>query len=86
MHCNLCLQVEKTQSAMEKEQGLASKLKEEINAVNSNAQKKLQLEQERAEATAAEKALVEKTLDAERQKVRPCLCVCTCVCKQSGKW
>ena len=66
------LQVEKTQSAVKKEQGLASKLKEEINAVNSNAQQQMQLEKEKAEATAAEKALVEKTLDAERQKVRHC--------------
>ena len=57
---------------MKKEQGLSSKLKAEINAVNSNAQQQMQLEQEKAEATAAEKALVEKTLDAERQKVRPC--------------
>ena len=66
------LQVDSTQSAVKKEQGLVSKLKEEINAVNSNAQQQMQLEQEKAEATAAEKALVEKTLDAERQKVRRC--------------
>ena len=64
--------MDSTQSAVKKEQGLVSKLKEEINAVNSNAQQQMQLEQEKAEATAAEKALVEKTLDAERQKVRRC--------------
>lgn len=54
---------------MKKEQSLASRLKEEISAVNTNAQKKMQLEKEKAEATESEKALVEKSLDAERQKV-----------------
>ena len=61
--------MEKTQSAVKKEQGLASKLKQEINAVNDNAQKQLQLEKEKAEATESEKSLIEKTLNAERQKV-----------------
>ena len=59
-----------TQSAVEKQQGLASKLKQEISAINSSAQKQVQLEQEKAKAEAAEKALVQKFLDAERQKVR----------------
>lgn len=58
-----------TQSAVEKQQGLASKLKQEISTINSSAEKQVQLEQEKAEAEAAEKALVQKFLDAERQKV-----------------
>jgi len=52
------------------EQSLASKLKQEISAVNSSAQKQMQLEQEKTEAAEAERALVEKSLQAERQKVR----------------
>lgn len=58
-----------TQSAVKKQQGLASKLKEEINAINDSAQKQKKLEQDKAAAIAAEKALVDKFLDAERQKV-----------------
>lgn len=37
-----CL-LEKTQSAMKKDQELSSELKEEINAVNSNAQQQMRL-------------------------------------------
>ena len=62
-------QVEKTQSAVKKEQGLAAKLKEEISAVNNSSQKQMQLEKEKVEATEAERSLVEKSLKAERQKV-----------------
>lgn len=62
-------QVEKTQSAVKKEQGLAAKLKEEISAVNNTSQKQMQLEKEKVEATEAERSLVEKSLKAERQKV-----------------
>ena len=69
-HASCCSsQVEKTQSVVKKEQSLAAKLKEEISVVNNNAQKQMQLEKEKAEATESEKALVEKSLDAERQKV-----------------
>lgn len=63
------VQVEETQTAVKKEQSLASQLKQEISAVNSSAQKQMQLEKEKAEATEAERALVEKSLQAERQKV-----------------
>ena len=54
---------------MEKEQSLAAKLKKEITAANESAEKQVQLEQEKAKATEAERALVEKSLQAERQKV-----------------
>ena len=63
--------MEKTQKAVKKEQSLASKLKEEISAVNSSTQKQMQLEQQKVEATQAERVLVEKSLNAERHKVSP---------------
>lgn len=62
-------QVEKTQEAVQKEQSLASKLKEEIKQANSSAEEKVQLEQQKVQATEKERALVEKSLEAERQKV-----------------
>ena len=65
----LNLQVEQTQGVVKKEQGLAAKLQQEISAVTSNAQKQKELEQQKTEATAAEKQLIEKSLNAERQKV-----------------
>lgn len=64
------MQVEKTQQAVKKEQGLASKLKEEIKAVNSSAEEQMQLEQQKVQATEKERSLTEKALQAERQKVQ----------------
>ena len=64
------VQVEKTQQAVKKEQGLASKLKEEIKAVNSSAEEQMQLEQQKVQATEKERSLTEKALQAERQKVQ----------------
>ena len=63
--------MEKTQQAVKKEQKLASQLQQEIKAVNSNADEQVQLEQQKVQATEKERALVEKSLEAERQKVRP---------------
>ena len=70
----MLLQVEKTQQAVKKEQGLASKLKEEIKAVNSSTDKQMQLEQQKVQATEKERALTEKALQAERQKVSCMTC------------
>lgn len=63
------VQVEKTQQAVKKEQSLASQLEQEMKAVNSSAEEQVQLEQQRVQATEKERALVEKSLQAERQKV-----------------